>query len=100
MRVPYAWKNTFQNKKRTLAAVAGESGHLLAVAKDVGCNYQGMGRKRASEVLARVIRAVLEKASMDGVDSACYGIAGADRDKDFQVIREILQPIDLPNLSN
>ena len=23
MRVPYAWNNTFQNKKRTLAAVAG-----------------------------------------------------------------------------
>ncbi len=77
---------------KTLAAMADKGGRLLALVRESGCNYQGIGRKEAGEVLGRTISEASKKAEARP-EAACYGIAGADRDKDFEVIREILQPI-------
>lgn len=79
---------------KTLAAVADGSGDLLSLVKDGGCNFQGIGRKATAGVLGRTIEAALAEAGAEKVDAACYGIAGADRDKDFEIIRKILAPID------
>jgi len=77
---------------KTLAATADKDGGLLALVREGGCNYQGIGRKEAGEVLGRAISQVCRKAESRS-EAACYGIAGADRDRDFEVIRKILRPI-------
>ncbi len=78
---------------KTLAAVANAKGELLSLVRDAGCNYQGIGRDRARDVLSRSITEALNKAGVERVQAVCYGIAGADRDKDFRVIRDILGPL-------
>ena len=79
---------------KTLAAVATAEGDLLALVREGGSNYQGIGKKKAGELLARLIRQAMRGAGLKTVDAACFGLAGADRDKDFQVFHEILAPID------
>ncbi|MFO8058565.1 MAG: BadF/BadG/BcrA/BcrD ATPase family protein [bacterium] len=78
---------------KTLAAVMSDKGELLSLVRESGSNYQGIGRRNASKVLSRAIGSSLDKAEVKTVHAACYGIAGADRDKDFEVIREILKPL-------
>jgi len=77
---------------KTLAAAVDENGRLLARAREGGSNYQGIGRDAAAGVLARVVARVLEEAGAEA-EVAVYGLAGADRDKDFAVFREIITPI-------
>ncbi len=79
---------------KTLACVAAGSGEVLSLARAGGCNFQGIGRAASRKALARVIGDALEEAGIGKVDAACYGLAGADRDKDFLVFEEILGPID------
>ncbi len=79
---------------KTLAAIADESGRVLAVARAGGSNYQGIGRDQASSVLGDLINEVLALAGVDRVDAACYGLAGADRDQDFEAFHQILAPLD------
>jgi len=79
---------------KTLCAVVDEGGSFLALARSGGSNYQGIGRKAAAESLSSAIGAALSEAGVERVDVGCYGLAGADRDKDFEVFRELLGPID------
>ncbi len=76
---------------KTLAAVCDSDGRLRSLVREFGCNFQGMGRAAAGEVLGRAIGSALAEAKVEKVSAAAYGIAGADRDKDFEIIREILR---------
>lgn len=79
---------------KTLAAVSDETGAVLSLVKDSGTNFQGLGKKAAGRILARVIKRALTQAGREKVDAACYGLAGADREKDFATFRELLRPLD------
>jgi len=79
---------------KTIAIVADQTGKLLSLSRRGGCNYQSIGRKAAKNVLADVIGSAVKDAGVKKIAAACYGLAGADREKDFQVFREILKPID------
>jgi len=79
---------------KTLAVIADETGHILALRKGPGSNYQTIGRKAAAHVLSDLIKATLQEAGLKRLEAACYGLAGADRDKDFQAFWEIIRPFD------
>jgi N-acetylglucosamine kinase-like BadF-type ATPase len=79
---------------KTLAIVADETGGILSAHKGGGTNYQAIGRENTSRALKDIISAALSKAGVKKIEAACYGLAGADREKDFQVFRQILAPID------
>jgi N-acetylglucosamine kinase-like BadF-type ATPase len=79
---------------KTIAIVADVGGGILAAAQAGGSNYQSIGRRAASELLAGLIGEVMGQAGIARVAASCYGLAGADRDKDFAVFREILAPLD------
>ncbi|HUT52959.1 MAG TPA: BadF/BadG/BcrA/BcrD ATPase family protein [bacterium] len=79
---------------KTLAAVADGDGRVLAVARGGGSNYQTIGIKASAAVLSRTVKAALRGAGLKRVDAACYGLAGADRDKDFAVFEKIIRGFD------
>ena len=80
---------------RSVAAVADETGRIVGVGRAGGANYQEVGTKRA----AREIRSAMEQAldrtgAISGtVVAAAYGVAGADRDVDFEAVRALLDPL-------
>ena len=79
---------------KTLAAVADETGQVLSAALSGGCNYQSCGKQAAARAIGEAVGKALSAAGLERVDFACYGIAGADRDKDFETIRGLIAPLD------
>lgn len=79
---------------KTIALVASETGWIASFVRGGGCNYQGIGRAAAALTLGGLVHDALDSAGLAKVDAACYGLAGADRDKDFAVFREILEGFD------
>lgn len=79
---------------KTLAAVADETGRALSAGLSGGCNYQGCGKEAAAREIGEAIGRALSGAGLSRVEFACYGIAGADRDKDFETIRRLIAPLD------
>lgn len=79
----------------TVAALADEKGQVLALAS-AGCgNFQGPGMEAARREVKRSIDLVLNQAevSAERVTAAYFGMAGADRPRDFELVRELLAPI-------
>lgn len=79
---------------KTLAVVADGEGRVLWLARGSGSNYQTVGAKAAAAVLARTVKAAFRGARLTKVDAACYGLAGADREKDFAMFRRIIRGFD------
>lgn len=80
---------------KTLSVIVDGAGEVLGVGR-AGCgNFQVCGRRRAKQELDASIRVALADAGLrpDEIAVAFYGISGADREKDFQTVREILVPI-------
>ncbi len=84
---------------KTLAVVTDERGRVKGLGRSGGSNFQSAGREGARQELEKAIQSALDRAGLEKVDAACYAIAGADRDRDFGYIREILSPID-PSLKH
>lgn len=81
---------------KTLAAVADMNGRVLGLGR-AGCgNFQGNGKSFARIEIANAIEQAIKAASANPGDiiAAGYGVAGADREADFDIVREILDPID------
>lgn len=81
---------------KTMAAIADMSGRVLGLGR-AGCgNFQGNGKSFARIEIANAIEQAIGAASAKPEDivAASYGVAGADREADFDIVREILDAID------
>ncbi len=77
---------------KTLGAAVTLDGRVLAVARRGPSNYQSIGAKAAESVLHELV-GTLMSSLMDVADLmayAAFALSGADRDKDFQNISNIL----------
>lgn len=80
---------------KTLALVADAEGLVLGMGRAGGGNFQSSGVRGAGESINNAISLALSQARVDRsqVSMACYGIAGADRKKDFRTIKGLLMEI-------
>jgi len=80
---------------KTFCLAAGLDGSVLGAGRAGPSNFQGCGRASARQALNKAIQGAMNSAGLDpkGARAAFYGVAGADRDKDFDTIRAILDPI-------
>jgi N-acetylglucosamine kinase-like BadF-type ATPase len=77
----------------TRAAVVDASGKVLGRADGGPVNYQSIGLPAAKATLQNVVSTALARAGTNHVDFAAYGVAGADRPKDFDAVESILPNI-------
>jgi N-acetylglucosamine kinase-like BadF-type ATPase len=80
---------------KTVALVVGQDGQVRGVGRSGSANFQACGVAGAE---GQIRKAVEEAAGQAGVDPAgfaavCYGVAGADRPKDFETIRRFVEPL-------
>lgn len=80
---------------KTLAVVADSDGRILGIGRAGGGNFQSAGTEGAARAVGRAVSRALSQARIkkSHIVTACYGISGADRPKDFQTIRKFLAPI-------
>ena len=80
---------------KTFCLAAGLDGTVLGSGRAGPSNFQGCGRDAARVELGKAIDGAIRSAGLDpaGARAAFYGVAGADRPKDFHTIREILGPV-------
>jgi len=80
---------------KTLCVLTDERGNVQGLGRS-GCgNYQVCGQVSAQRELETAIEDSIRDAGVDPgqISMSFYGISGADREEDFQVVREILEPI-------
>lgn len=79
---------------KSLAIVTDEHGTCCGVGLAGGGNFQLVGIERASEAIGHSIRLALDDAGIrvEQVSAAFSGVAGADRPRDFEVVRRLLAP--------
>jgi N-acetylglucosamine kinase-like BadF-type ATPase len=80
---------------KTVAVVAGQDGRVRGMGRSGSANFQACGVAGAE---GQIKKAVEEAAGQAGVDpsgfaAVCYGVAGADRPKDFDTIRKFVEPL-------
>jgi len=75
---------------KTIAVIANEAGQELARAYTGNGNHQ-VDREEAERNLQQVVGEALARAelSREAITAAVYGLAGADREPDFKVLRPI-----------
>ncbi len=84
---------------KTITAISDHRGNVLSLIKTGPSNFQSFGIERAYRELKTGIELALLKAKIKAAQ-LCYsgfGISGADRDKDFDIILSILNDI-LPEI--
>ncbi|MBS3933875.1 MAG: hypothetical protein KGZ35_05915 [Truepera sp.] len=80
---------------KTLAVIADTDGNIVAHGRGGNGNWQGPGVARAREEVWRSIEAALSQANIatTAIEAAYFGMAGADRAADFEMVRQVLTPI-------
>ena len=80
---------------KTLSLVADEQGYCRGVGLGGTANFQVVGVERAREEIQASIEKALVSAGveMDDIAAAYCGMAGADRDEDFRIVRRMLEPV-------
>ncbi len=80
---------------KTLAAICSMDGTILGMGKSGCSNFQSCGEKEAHRQLALAIEQVMKDSGVSPgqIKGACYGISGADRKKDFDTVRRMIEPI-------
>lgn len=75
---------------QTTAVVADLRGRLIARGRSAGANHQIIGMDLARTHIADAIETALHNASIGRHEIAfvVYGLAGADRERDFRILRE------------
>jgi N-acetylglucosamine kinase-like BadF-type ATPase len=84
---------------KTYAVLLDESGNLLGSGLS-GCgNYQVLGIEVVSTNIRKACEAALVQANLlaADVDFVQYGLAGADRPKDIQILNRMLEKLPFPN---
>ncbi|PLV59991.1 N-acetylglucosamine kinase [Thermotoga sp. KOL6] len=82
---------------KTLAVLSDENGNILALHKGKGANYQVVGMENALKNLRETLKEVLNKAnkSVEDIDFAFFGYAGADFEHEMKIVRNILEQLGL-----
>ena len=77
---------------KTVAAVADETGRILAHAKTGGSNYQDIGASAAGRELKAAVDTALRAlgASMTDVVAAAFGMSGADRASEMAIVEAMV----------
>jgi len=80
---------------KTVCAVADRDGNVLGVGKAYGSNFQAVGVRNAGVEMAKAIEQALQMAKAKPADVvfAAYGMAGADRDEDFETFHNLLDEV-------
>lgn len=84
---------------KTYAVIVDEKGRFLGQGISGIGNHQGIGVDRFLENIQFAINQALYEAGLtaDQVNFAQFGLAGADREKDFKVLRQALQTLPFEN---
>jgi N-acetylglucosamine kinase len=77
---------------KTVCLLADERGEVLAQSRASGANLQVMGEFGVEKILHRVMDETLGDHDIR-LDAICLGIAGVDRPRDAQTIRDIMRRI-------
>jgi len=80
---------------KTIAAVCHHSGRVRGVGLGGSANYQTCGVAGARSQIQRAVEGALKAAGVEPnqLAAVCYGVAGADRPRDFDTIRNFTEPL-------
>jgi len=84
---------------KTVCQLADERGEVIAEARGSGANLRAVGQFEVERVFRRLIDDVLAHRDVRP-QAVCVGIAGADRDDDADVVRELIRHLghDVPTV--
>lgn len=84
---------------KTITAISDESGNILSLVKTGPSNFQSFGIQRAYKELRNGIEMAIKIAKIEKQEIVYggFGISGADREKDFDIILSIITDI-LPDV--
>jgi N-acetylglucosamine kinase-like BadF-type ATPase len=77
---------------KTVCLLANDRGEVIAEARAAGANLQVMGELGVEKVLHRVMEDTLSDRDISP-EAMCLGIAGVDRPRDAQAVRDIMRRI-------
>ncbi|MEK4850217.1 BadF/BadG/BcrA/BcrD ATPase family protein [Paenibacillus sp. FSL H7-0756] len=82
---------------KTYAMIADEQGKILGAGKGGNGNHQ-LNREQAENSLQQAVSEALMASGLtrDQLDHAWFGLAGADREADFRILRPIISRLGLP----
>lgn len=80
---------------KTQCIICDQNRNICGYGKSGGANYQITGKEKARKEIEKAYKEALDMASLspNDIDAACLGIAGADMESDFIIIREIINSI-------
>jgi len=80
---------------KTICAISDTDGNVVGVGHAGSTNFQAVGKYCAAEEARKAIDAAAKAAgiSHDQIVSAAYGIAGADREADFDTVVDYISPV-------
>lgn len=82
---------------KTYAMIADEEGRVIGVGRGGNGNHQ-KNREQAEESLRQAVSESLRTSGLtkDQLEYSWFGLAGADREADFQILRPIISRLGLP----
>src|SRR6056297_2324156 len=86
---------------KTAVVIANENGEVLTVQKGFGSNYQSCGKEKSFTVLNQLVEKACHCVRIDKreLEYSYFGVAGADLDYDFAVIKTIINKLEIKNYS-
>ncbi|RJE91353.1 ATPase [Paenibacillus sp. 1011MAR3C5] len=82
---------------KTYAVIANENGEIAGMGKGGNGNHQ-TDRRQTEISLKEAVTGALEEAGLteDQIEFAWFGLAGADRESDFRILRPMIAGLNLP----
>jgi N-acetylglucosamine kinase len=77
---------------KTVCLLANDRGEVLAEARASGANLQVMGELGVEKILHRLMEETIGERDVN-LDAICLGIAGVDRPRDAQAVKDIMHRI-------
>lgn len=79
---------------KSIAVIADEDGQVSGVGISGVTNFQGVGVVSAGAEIKKAIQQAIKQAGIEAsqISTAAYGIAGADRDEDFDIVAGYMLP--------
>ncbi len=82
---------------KTYAWIANEQGKVIGIGKGGNGNHQKSLEQAEISLQQAVMEAITESGlSKDQIESSWFGLAGADRESDFRILRPIVSRLGLP----
>ncbi len=82
---------------KSVSMVADTSGNILCRIESGPSNYQNIGKEKAKESITKAINNAIKtsKVEADEIDLACFGLAGMDSEKNYEVLYNIIRDINI-----